>query len=149
MHANTRVCMHAHTPLVCMYTHARACVHALSQKKSYFMQRHPTVGSCGRRNQAHLVRTHFKSSPFKAWSRSVYSHTCYTYCQWVLPCLFLPFRSIHLHFFQNLSQFFPVLACRIKLVTLLDAGSRGECPRHINRLQKHDLWKDDDLGNYI
>ena len=26
------------------------------------------------------------------------------------PCLFLSFRSIHLHFFQNLSRFFPVLA---------------------------------------
>ena len=37
-------------------------------------------------------------SPFKAWSRSVYSHTCYAYCQGFLPCLFLHFRSIHLHF---------------------------------------------------
>ena len=44
---------------------------------------------------------------FKAWSRSVYSHICYAYCQVFLPCLFLPFQSIHLHFFQNLSQFFP------------------------------------------
>ena len=58
--------------------------------------------------------TELKRSPFKAWSRSVYSHTCYAYCQGFLPCLFLPFQSIHLHFFQNLSQFFPVLACRIK-----------------------------------
>ena len=48
--------------------------------------------------------------PFKVWSRSVYSHTCYAYCQEFLPRLFLPFRAIHLHFFQNLSQFFPVLA---------------------------------------
>ena len=58
--------------------------------------------------------TELKRSPFQAWSRSVYSHTCYAYCQGVLPCLFLPFQSIHQHFFQNLSQFFPVLACRIK-----------------------------------
>ena len=58
--------------------------------------------------------TEFKRSPFQAWSRSVYSHTCYAYCQGFLPCLFLPFQSIRLHFFQNLSQFFPVLACRIK-----------------------------------
>ena len=51
--------------------------------------------------------TEFKRSPFEAWSRSVYSHTCYAYCQGFLPCLFLPFQSIHLHFFfQNLSQFF-------------------------------------------
>ena len=54
--------------------------------------------------------TELKRSPFKAWSRSVYSHTCYAYCQEFLPRLFLPFRSIHLHFLQNLSQFFPVLA---------------------------------------
>ena len=46
-----------------------------------------------------------KRSPSKAWSRSVYNHTCYAYCQGFLPCLFLPFRSIHLHFFQNLSRF--------------------------------------------
>ena len=50
--------------------------------------------------------TELKRSPFKAWSRSVYSHTCCAYCQGFLPCLFLPFWSIHLHFFQNLSQFF-------------------------------------------
>ena len=47
-----------------------------------------------------------KRSPFKAWSMSVYSHTCYTYCQGFLPCLFLPFQSIHLHFLLNLSQYF-------------------------------------------
>ena len=46
-----------------------------------------------------------KRSPFKARSRSVYSHTCYACCQGFLPCLFLPFQSIHLHFLQNLSQF--------------------------------------------
>ena len=54
--------------------------------------------------------TELKRSPFQAWSRSVYSHTCYAYCQGVLPCLFLPFQSIHLHSFQNLSRFCPVLA---------------------------------------
>ena len=33
---------------------------------------------------------------------------------------------------------------RACLVTLLDAGSRVECPRNINRLKKkHDLWYDD------
>ena len=51
-----------------------------------------------------------KRAPFKACSRSVYSHTCYTYCQGFLPYLFLPFRSIHLHFFQDVSRFFSVLA---------------------------------------
>ena len=54
--------------------------------------------------------TELKRSPFKVWSRSVYSNTCFAYCQEFLPRLFLPFRSIHLHFFQNPSQFFPVLA---------------------------------------
>ena len=51
-----------------------------------------------------------KRSTFKAWSRSVYSHTCYAYCHGFLPCLFQPFRSIQLNFFQNLSRVFPVLA---------------------------------------
>ena len=49
--------------------------------------------------------TELKRSPFKAWSRS-----CYAYCQGFLPCLILPIRSIHLHFLQNLSRCFPVLA---------------------------------------
>ena len=54
--------------------------------------------------------TELKPSPFKAWGRSVCSHTCYAYCQGFLHCLFLPFQSIHLHFFKNLSRVFPVLA---------------------------------------
>ena len=42
-----------------------------------------------------------------AWSRSVNSHTCYAYCQGALPCLVLPFQSIHLHFFPKpLPNFF-------------------------------------------
>ena len=43
--------------------------------------------------------TELKHSPFKAWSRSVYSHACYAYCQGFLPCVFLPFQYIYLHFF--------------------------------------------------
>ena len=54
--------------------------------------------------------TELKHSPFKAWSRSVYSHTCYTYCQGSLPCLFLPFWSIHLLFFPKPLLISPVLA---------------------------------------
>ena len=54
--------------------------------------------------------TKITCSPFKAWSRSVYGHACYTYCQGFLPCLFLPFWSIPCIFFQNLSRFFPALA---------------------------------------
>ena len=41
--------------------------------------------------------TELKGSPFKAGSRSVYSHSCYAYCQGSLPCSFQPFQSIHLH----------------------------------------------------
>ena len=51
--------------------------------------------------------TELKRSPFQAWSKSVYSHTYYAYCQGFLPCLFLHFRSIHLHFFPKpLPKFF-------------------------------------------
>ena len=49
--------------------------------------------------------TELKRSPFKDWSRPVYSHACYAYCQEFLPRLFLPFWPIHLHFFQTLSRF--------------------------------------------
>ena len=42
-----------------------------------------------------------KGSPFRAWSRSVYSHSCYVYCQGFLSCLFLPIRTIHQHFFSK------------------------------------------------
>ena len=59
-----------------------------------------------------VENTELKGSPFKAWSRSVSSHICYAYYQGVLPCLFLPFWSIHLHSFppKPLPIFFPVLA---------------------------------------
>ena len=56
--------------------------------------------------KSHLVRTQrLNVLPFKALSRSVYIHTCYANCQGFLPCLVLPFRSIYLHLFQNLSRF--------------------------------------------
>ena len=54
-------------------------------------------------------KTEIKRSPFKACCRSVYSHTCYAYCQRFLPNLFLPYRCIHLHFSKPL-PIFPVLA---------------------------------------
>ena len=59
----------------------------------------PAVGSCGCRNKSSGEKQSLNVPHFKAWSRSVYSHTCHAYCQGLLPCLFLPFRSIHLHFF--------------------------------------------------
>ena len=33
-----------------------------------------------------VENTEFEGSPFKAWGRSVYSHTCCAYCQGFLPC---------------------------------------------------------------
>ena len=49
--------------------------------------------------------TELKRSPFKTWSRSVYSHICYAYCQGFFPCLFLHFRSILLHFSKTSPDF--------------------------------------------
>ena len=54
--------------------------------------------------------TELRCSPFKALGRSVYSHTCYVYCQGFLPCLFLPFRSIYLNFFPKPLLIYLVLA---------------------------------------
>ena len=67
--------------------------------------------------------TELKHSPFKAWSRSVYSHTCYAYCQGFLSCLFLHFRSIHPHFFQHLSRF---LLCWLWLAHGFCVGSQNK-----------------------
>ena len=53
--------------------------------------------------------TELEGFPFKAWSRSVYSHACDTFCQGLLPYLFLPFWSIQLHFFPKPLPIFPVL----------------------------------------
>ena len=54
--------------------------------------------------------TELKRSPFKAWSRSVYSHTCYAYCQGFLPCLFYPSGPFTCIFSKTYPKFFPVLA---------------------------------------
>ena len=62
-----------------------------------------------------VENTEVKDSPFKAWSRSVCCHTCYAFCQGFLPYLFLPFWSIHLHFFQNLSQIFSCVGLQNKI----------------------------------
>ena len=90
--------------------------------------------------------TELKGSPFKTWSRSVYCHACYAYCQGFLSCLFLPFRSIHRHF----PKICPELICSCviavantgscagpqnKIGHLLGAGSPVECSWNINRLQ--------------
>ena len=74
-------------------------IYSFTSSHSKCCQLDPAVGlSC--------ENTELRRFPFKAWSRSVYNSTCYTYCQEFLPCLFLHFQSIHLHFFQNLFKFF-------------------------------------------
>ena len=39
--------------------------------------------------------TELKRSPFKAWSRSIYSHTCYAYCQGFLSFLIIFTLPVH------------------------------------------------------
>ena len=54
--------------------------------------------------------TELKRSPFKAWNRSVYSHTCYAYCQGIS---FLLISTLPVHspaFFPKTLPIFPVLA---------------------------------------
>ena len=55
--------------------------------------------------------TELKGSPFKTWSRLVYSHTCYAYFQGFLPCLFLLSCTFTCIFFPNLFHFFPCVGC--------------------------------------
>ena len=56
--------------------------------RDHFSPNHSTaLGSCGRRNISPICEnTELKGFPFKAWGRSVYSHTCYANCQGFLPC---------------------------------------------------------------
>ena len=73
-------------------------------------KRPPAVGSCGRRNQVPSgENTELKRSPFQAWSRSVYSHTCYAYCQGFLPSG--PFTCFFFCFFFQTSPNFSCVGC--------------------------------------
>ena len=63
-----------------------------------------------------------KILPKKAWDRSVYCHACYAYCQGFLSCLFLHFRSIHLHFFKTSPEF---SLCWLWLAVPAGSPSRG------------------------
>ena len=58
-----------------------------------------------------VENTELIRSPFKAWSRSVYSHTCCVYCQGFLSCLFLHF-PVHLPVFcPKPLPIFPCVGC--------------------------------------
>ncbi len=62
--------------------------------------------------KSHLVRTQsLNVLPLKPGvGLYIAIHATLTARDFFLACLFLHFRSIHLHFFQNLSRFVPVLA---------------------------------------
>ena len=62
--------------------------------------------------KSHLVRTQsLNVLPLKPGvGQYTAIHATLTARDFFLSCLFLHFRSIHLHFFQNLSRFLPVLA---------------------------------------
>ena len=71
----------------------------------------PLLGAADAESEVSSVEnTEPKGSPFKAWSRLAYSHACYAYCRGFLPCLFLPFRSIHLLFFFS-PKLLPSFSC--------------------------------------
>ena len=56
--------------------------------------------------------TELKRSPFKAWSRSVYSHTCYVYCQGFLSFLLISTLPVHSPaFFPKPLPIFPCVGC--------------------------------------
>ena len=56
--------------------------------------------------------TELKRSPFKAWSRSVYSHTCYAYCQGFLSFLLISTLPVHSPaFFPKFLPIFPCVGC--------------------------------------
>ena len=51
----------------------------------------PQLGAADAKIKVPFVEnTELKRSPFKAWSRSVYSHTCYAYCarDFFLACFY-------------------------------------------------------------
>ena len=56
--------------------------------------------------------TELKRSPFNAWNRSVYSHTCYAYCQGFLSFLLISTLPVHsLAFFPKPLPIFPCVGC--------------------------------------
>ena len=77
---------------------------------NYSVRKSPQWGAADAEiNVSSGENTDLKRTPFKAWSRSVYSRTCYACCQGFLPCKFLPFRPIYLQFKKK--KFFLCSAC--------------------------------------
>ena len=103
--------------------------------------------------------TEFKRSPLKPGvGQYIAIHATLTARDFFLPCLFLPFRPIHLHFFQILSRFF-LRWLWLKHGTCVGqqnkighpAGGRFPCwvPAEYKQAQKHDLWYDDLWNEWI
>ena len=63
----------------------------LSRSSKFHLNSAPQCGAVDTEIVPSVENTKLKGSPFTAWSKSVYSHTCYTYCQGFLPCWFVPF----------------------------------------------------------
>ena len=56
--------------------------------------------------------TELKRSPFKAWSRSIYSHYCYAYCQGFLSFLLISTLPVHSPaFFPKPHPICPCVGC--------------------------------------
>ena len=71
----------------------------------------PQWGAAGSETAVPFVEnTDLKGSPFKAWSRSVYSHTWSAYCQFFSLAYFYPSGPLTCIFPKNFSRVFPVLA---------------------------------------
>ena len=89
-----------------VWWHLYSIVEVFCRKSQLFCRRSQQCGAADAEIKVPSgENTEFKRSPIKAWTRSSYSHTCYAYCQGFLPCLFLPFRSIHLHFSKTSPDF--------------------------------------------
>ena len=59
-----------------------------------------------------VENTELEGSPYKAWSRSVYGHTCYAYCQGFLSFLLISTLSVHSPaFFPKPLPIFPCVGC--------------------------------------
>ena len=90
-----------------------------------------------------VENTELKDSPFKAWGRSVLSHT-YMAARDFFLANFYPSGPFTCIFFQNLSQVFNVLATantgscvgpQNKIGHLAGCRFLVECPRDVNRLK--------------
>ena len=91
----------------------RRLFHRLTQRRLFEPLDSPSGQLLTQKLKSHLVRTqNLNVLPLKPGvGQYIAIHATHTARDFFLSCLFLHFRSIHLHFFPNLSRFFfPVLA---------------------------------------